>query len=531
MRPFVVFFLSLLFPNSGAIVPFYPWQGTLWHYEESVYLGPYILTSRNNRTETGLSSSIAAEWVRVAYHDMANSDVAAGTGGIDMSIAFELDRPENPGQGLLDALNDFRTIFTPTLNMADSIALGLVLAVAGNGGPIIPFRGGRVDARVAGPPGVPEPTQDIQTHTDMFRRQGFSPTEMIQLVACGHSLGGVRNPDFSDMVPDEGGRKFFDTTQGIFDNNVITEYFDNSTANPLVITQNATFRSDMRIFSSDGNKTMRAMADPNAFASSCGAVFEKMINTVPREVTLTEPIEPAQFWVGRMFTTVLNDNRTKISVTTRWLNPSPNHKVTIFWTDKLNPENCTRDTCSAAAVRVNDQPATSPLIASSLLSAIGIPYRFSKFTFNISTSVIPGKFWFEVEDSAIGDKPFIGDNGGVGFTRGDDLDVFLDLDRTFAATEDDFLVFVAAVRQSNRPSKISVEYVDISAEAAPNFIPNISTLEFAHDPSINATSGYEFWTAKGIPFLFTTFTLTAVRDGKMIVLESEQLLNDLVNIL
>jgi hypothetical protein len=29
-----------------------------------------------------------------AYHDMANADVEAGIGGIDMSIAFELDRPE-----------------------------------------------------------------------------------------------------------------------------------------------------------------------------------------------------------------------------------------------------------------------------------------------------------------------------------------------------------------------------------------------------------------------------------------------------
>ncbi|KAJ7102640.1 heme peroxidase [Mycena crocata] len=522
--------LSFLLKSTVAIVPFYPWQETMWQYEESVYLGPYLSTGKLNRTGTGSQSSIAAEWIRVAYHDMANCNVDEGTGGIDMSIAFELERAENPGQGLKDALNDFRTIYTPTVNMADSIALSVVFALVGNGGPMIPFRGGRIDARVPGPLGVPEPQGSLQTHTDAFRRQGFSPAEMIQLVACGHSMGGVRNPDFSNMVPADGDHKFFDSTQGRFDNKVITEYLDGTTQNVLVVTQNETLRSDLRIFSSDGNKTMQAMSTPDAFASTCATVLERMINTVPRDVTLTAPIEPAQFWVGRMLMTVLKGNRTQISVNTRWLNPSPNHKVTIFWTNKLNPGNCTRETCSAAAKVVVDQPAEPGPIASSVLSAIGIPYRFSKFTFNISNTVIPGKFWFEIEDSAIGEKYFIGDNGGEGFTRADNLDVFVDIERTNGAGTDDSSVFVIAVRKENPPSKVSVEYVDISEEAAPNFIPVIETRDFSLDPSINSTSGYDFWTAK-VSFLFSTYTLTAVRDGKTIVLEKESILSDKVNIL
>jgi hypothetical protein len=51
-------------------------------------------------------------------------------------------------------------------------------------GPEIPFRAGRVDATKAGPAGVPEPHQTLEDHTAKFAKQGFTPTEMIQLIAC-----------------------------------------------------------------------------------------------------------------------------------------------------------------------------------------------------------------------------------------------------------------------------------------------------------------------------------------------------------
>ena len=60
---------------------------------------------------------------------------------------------------------------------------------------------GRVDALVAGPAGVPKPQQDLASHIASFRRQGFTQSEMIGLVACGHTFGGVRTPDFPDIVP------------------------------------------------------------------------------------------------------------------------------------------------------------------------------------------------------------------------------------------------------------------------------------------------------------------------------------------
>lgn len=44
------------------------------------------------RSDTG--ASVGAEWLRLVYHDVATHDAVAGTGGLDASIAFEIDREE-----------------------------------------------------------------------------------------------------------------------------------------------------------------------------------------------------------------------------------------------------------------------------------------------------------------------------------------------------------------------------------------------------------------------------------------------------
>ena len=102
--------------------------------------------------------------------------------------------------------------------MADIIALGAVFAVVGCGGPVFPYSAGHIDATVAGPATVPEPQQDLATHIESFRQQGFNETEMIALVACGHTLGGVRQVDFPLIVTDTSiDVDTFDTTPA-FDN-------------------------------------------------------------------------------------------------------------------------------------------------------------------------------------------------------------------------------------------------------------------------------------------------------------------------
>jgi catalase (peroxidase I) len=96
-----------------------------------------------------------------------------------------------------------------------------------SGGPQINFRAGRIDAQQAGPPGVPQPQESLQSHTTAFARMGFTPTEMIQLVACGHTIGGVQKVAFPDIVPataatsaNPDGNMAFDQTPTSFDNHM-----------------------------------------------------------------------------------------------------------------------------------------------------------------------------------------------------------------------------------------------------------------------------------------------------------------------
>jgi catalase (peroxidase I) len=87
-----------------------------------------------------------------------------------------------------------------------------------SGGPQINFRAGRIDA---------QPQESLQSHTTAFARMGFTPTEMIQLVACGHTIGGVQKVAFPDIVPatvptsaNPDGNMAFDQTPTSFDNHM-----------------------------------------------------------------------------------------------------------------------------------------------------------------------------------------------------------------------------------------------------------------------------------------------------------------------
>ncbi|KAF7334638.1 Peroxidase [Mycena venus] len=249
----------------------------------------------------GTGRANTADWIRTAYHDMATHNVEDGTGGLDASIRFpeEQSRGENVGTGFENTIDPFVGFMSRHISLADLIALGLITAVENCGGPQIDFRGGRIDAAEPNTPGVPEPTQDIDSHVASFARQGFTQTEMIGLVACGHTFGGVEHQSFPNTVPDLNDPNntlsvaHFDSTFGAFDNNVATEYISGTTQNPLVVGLNDTTNSDKRIFASDGNVTMKSFASsPELFASTCATLLARMLDTVPRGVELTEVIKP-----------------------------------------------------------------------------------------------------------------------------------------------------------------------------------------------------------------------------------------------
>ncbi|KAJ6447905.1 heme peroxidase [Mycena vitilis] len=276
---------------------------------------PDAITGRTN----------AADWLRTAYHDMATHNVDDGTGGLDASIRFlaETNRTENPGTGFNNTVQE---VFAPNANryvsIADSIALGAVMVMEAWCVPVLFLLEShdlnplfqrswstnptncvpRWTSRRSGAnsPGVPRPEQSLDEHIDSFKKQGFTKEEMISLVACGHTFGGVQHEPFPDIVPDLQDPQnnslsvsHFDTTNFVFDNKVATEYISDTTGNPLVVGLNETTNSDKRIFASDGNVTMKSFAgDPKLFGKTCSELIARMIDTVPKGVQLTEVIEP-----------------------------------------------------------------------------------------------------------------------------------------------------------------------------------------------------------------------------------------------
>ncbi|RFU72389.1 heme peroxidase [Trichoderma arundinaceum] len=282
-----------------------------------------------NKVPFGAGRNGAAEWLRTAYHDMANADVPAGIGGIDASIGYELDRDENPGIGFKETLLNLAAFLTPRSSMADLIAMGALFAANGcsNGSIEIPFRAGRVDATGPGPTGVPKPEESLDQHISSFQKQGFTPQEMIGLVACGHTLGGVHGVDFPEIVTvvndtatDDNTQTFDTTNSGFtaFDNTVAVQFVNNVTQNPLAFGHNETTRSDARIFNSDGGKEIGHMASsPSYFYKTCQDLLERMINTVPKGVTLTEPILPIAVKPTILFATINANGTMTVAVTVR----------------------------------------------------------------------------------------------------------------------------------------------------------------------------------------------------------------------
>ncbi|KAF8188886.1 heme peroxidase, partial [Mycena galopus ATCC 62051] len=245
--------------------------------------------------------SDAADWIRTAYHDAATFNSADGTGGLDASIRLpaEQARPENTGDGFANTMGIVLAVTNRYVSNADAIALGLVIAVENCGGPEIAFRGGRIDAEVPNNPGVPQPQDPLATHIADFARQGFTQTEMIGLVACGHTFGGVQAGFFPNIVNkftdpnDTDSVAHFDTTFVTFDNNIATEYISGTTQDPLVVGFNDTTNSDKRIFGSDGNVTMQSFANSaTLFSSTCATLFAKMLDTVPSTTVLTDVLVP-----------------------------------------------------------------------------------------------------------------------------------------------------------------------------------------------------------------------------------------------
>jgi hypothetical protein len=187
--------------------------------------------------------------------------------------------------------------------VADLVALGTVMTVNLCGGTYIPYRPGRVDATQADPTtGVPEPGTSLDETLADFSRAGFNQADSIALTACGHTVGSVHHGGFPEVSPESAvtpnntnGGLNFDLSRAGFDALVVHEYIDGTgqMGGPLVTSFNESSRSDLRLYESDGNETMRQLyGQGDGFLDTCADLLGRMIDTVPSGAQLKDPIRP-----------------------------------------------------------------------------------------------------------------------------------------------------------------------------------------------------------------------------------------------
>ncbi|KAI0571494.1 heme peroxidase protein [Pyrenophora tritici-repentis] len=257
-------------------------------------------------TQTGTAAltsgrTTAAQWIRVMFHDFITANVSAGTDGLDASIGFETAREENKGSAFNDSFTFWRPFVNGAVSMADLIALGTVMSNNLCGGAQMPYRAGRIDAASAGiTTGVPAPETSLEETLTFFDRAGFNAQDAIGLTACGHTMGSVHHGGFPDVVDDSfvtpnntNGGSNFDTSRAVFDAKVVGEYvhWTGKKGGPLVTSYNDSMKSDLRLYESDGNATMRALLEKgDGFLDACVELMRRAIDTVPGGVRLGEEI-------------------------------------------------------------------------------------------------------------------------------------------------------------------------------------------------------------------------------------------------
>ncbi|EUC58587.1 manganese peroxidase [Rhizoctonia solani AG-3 Rhs1AP] len=294
------------------------------------------------------SRQASSEWLRTAFHDAITHNAQNGTGGVDASLIWETDRSGNlGGRSFNDTFAFMMEFHSVRVSMSDLIALAAYTAVRNCKGPGLVMRAGRIDATEPGPEGgVPEPKDNINKLLAKFANAGFNQTDMIQMVACGHTIGGVHGQFFPELTGDSNETNFvhFDTTGSAFDNKIATEYLDGTTMNPLVTARGGN-NSDFAVYNSDGNATIIAMSEPQTFLSTCGSILQRMIDTVPSTVKLSDitpmKVKPRSLQLKLLSTGELQlDGYIRVRSEDRGLGEQPT--VKLVYADRTGQINSTR---------------------------------------------------------------------------------------------------------------------------------------------------------------------------------------------
>jgi hypothetical protein len=137
------------------------------------------------------------------------------------------------------------------------------------------------------------PTLNYRSKLMTITQVGTQATIGLVIPSAVNDIVLTKNDYRTDLIDT------FDDTPFVFDNTDVKNYLSGKlkAGGPLVTTTNTLAQSDLGIFNSDHNATVRAMASTQAmFENACFPVFEKMINTVPTtNPPLSDPIGPRKF--------------------------------------------------------------------------------------------------------------------------------------------------------------------------------------------------------------------------------------------
>ncbi|KAL0064088.1 hypothetical protein AAF712_008948 [Marasmius tenuissimus] len=272
-------------------------------------------------------------------------------------------------------------------------------------------------------------------------------------------------------------------------------------------------RSDLRIFSSDGNVTMQKsvvslsarlevidgltpydrLAQDNNFDNECASLIGRMINTVPKGVTLTEPILPIEYKVGKVRLFPSKDsNNLKFTTTLRTLNVNQNRKITLFWTDREGTRTCPATGCSSVSTEFEQLANIGN--GFEILEITASVYHF-EVTINATTSI--SKFWFEI-DEGNGSAKKVVDNNAQGYEIDQDT-VLFDPARSALGFLPDIgsVTLITVAVQTSKFTSLAPSLVTFNPiTSAPEFLPEFSTLDLELDTTLPPTAGYTFFTAE-----------------------------------
>lgn len=138
---------------------------------------------------------LAAQLVRLVFHDAFTVDPASGEGGCNGSIRNELGRDEN--RGLRAAVNVLTRIQESAgLGWGDTIAVAGAEAVEAAGGPHIELRLGREESNGQDPTDImPDRGSTLAVLRNLFAPRGFSDRDLVALSGA-HTLGNAFGTSF-----------------------------------------------------------------------------------------------------------------------------------------------------------------------------------------------------------------------------------------------------------------------------------------------------------------------------------------------